>query len=294
MQHHFVNAETYQDCRLCGYPESYEYGVQSHGGDLFQHSQWTALNIDRWTREHPDFRSLTFSFEIIKRDGFFQSLFNAEEYAKHDIQVDDVGMFFIILCAFFHDIGKGGDGIYDMYAEGKYGEGTDDSAHPEVCAKKIINPERLYHNHLKTVLDYIFQLKIFVKPDYLRRLMAMTAHVHWEFGKLNIPLAKGGWQTDMYVKKIFEAIDLYELGRENRYLIIRICMMISTADIAAGANHEIKLSSIDPNIKVAEMVHRSLGGPWANFAFNVKYNQYMNNVLTSNYLGSVSKLFFFI
>jgi hypothetical protein len=161
---------------------SYPYQMrlcQSHSGNLFEHSQWSALQIIKW-------------FNI-----------NDPIVAKIDMQT-------AIVAAFFHDIGKGGDYVrtceemcwYDMYSKEKY-NGKGNAVHPTYSGDMILGLRPFRINckegceidcdiNIKTVLENTF-------PDVNTSEVALAAEMHWEFGKLNIPGKEESEKIEIYL-----------------------------------------------------------------------------------------------
>jgi hypothetical protein len=132
---------------------------QGHGGNLFEHSKWSALQIIQWFKD---------------RNPLIEGVDKETAY---------VG-------ALFHDIGKGGDCTYDMYADGKYGPGKGDWAHPERCGDMILYGKPLYNicRDGKVVNNYNIKVKIKQSyPNVNINEIALAAYMHWEFGRINIP-----------------------------------------------------------------------------------------------------------
>ena len=131
---------------------------QSHGGDLFAHSQWSALQIINWFENNN---------EIIK----------------------NLDLPTTVVCAFFHDIGKAYDCKYNMYDTTKY-DGKGDITHPEYCGDVILGKIKLRKCTIDSnIYDECINVNDLLKNNFKDidlKLIALTAYMHWEFGKLNM------------------------------------------------------------------------------------------------------------
>jgi hypothetical protein len=245
---------------------------QSHGGNIFEHSQWTALHIYTWFIEQID---LTTGLENYKD--------------------------FLMVAAFFHDIGKGGDCYFNVYDELKYDKGGD-SKHPFHSSEMIIGRKLYIINcteprtsiNIKEIIINYFNFN-----DNQIKIIAFIAYMHWEFGKLNIPIATLEIKCAEYVTKFIEGFNLYfvepksesdylkSLKEINEYIklneiidiitLLRLCIIISCADIASGTNLRIKDTKID-NFKVSDLKYISKD-PWVSFNMNEKYSNYLQNLI---------------
>jgi len=238
---------------------SYPYQMrlcQSHSGNLFEHSQWSALQIIKWFNEN-------------------------------DPIVNNVHMKTAIVAAFFHDIGKGGDCVktcgelcwYDMYAKDKY-NGKGNAVHPSYSGDMILGLKPFRINceegctedctiNIKTVLEKTF-------PDVKTAEVALAAEMHWEFGKLNIPGKEESEKIDIYLRN-------FNLSCQKCNLIpseplLRLCMAVACADITAGTNRRLS-----PNVNgIVPAPERFIGkDPWVIFGMESKYLEYQEKVLAT-------------
>jgi hypothetical protein len=249
-------------------------GIQAHGGDLFQHSQWSALYLTMWYKEQKYKALHTLLIDIIKSD-FLNDILSPTEENKFE---------FIQLCGFMHDIGKGGDQIYDMYKKGKYGRTSTDADHPGRCKEALLEPKERYAGLLKKTLDEL--LAQYADEKKALAILALCAAVHWNFGKLNMPLERGGWTPKQYLasiqteKREIETTLKIKLVDPDQ-ILIKLCMAIGCADVAASYNDE--LLSADPHlfegIRIAPQTHLSSGAAWTNYKFNAKHKIYIKKVL---------------
>ena len=137
---------------------------QGHSGNLFEHSQWAALQILKW-------------------------------YIDKDPIMDDLDLETTIVATFFHDIGKGGDCIntcnensicwFDMYSPNKYHK-NGDGVHPTYCSDMILGKIPFIVNCSKNETININELIAKEYPTLNINEIALAALMHWEFGKLNI------------------------------------------------------------------------------------------------------------
>ena len=281
----------YVACESVGITGIEAQGVQAHGGDLFQHSQWSVLYVRQWYRQ-------SYQSELSKQwpskrskfchqsPGLDQPVLSAmaQGVVLSDLFIQVVGPtlsareMFLEMCAFFHDIGKGGDGIWDMYASYKYG-GQGDHVHPEKCADAILNPKNLYYGVLADTLTDLFST--FSRPPQARLIMAICASQHWEFGKLNMDPQHGGITSRTYVDNIDHSTLVHKLGLllpgfRFRKTLIELCMLISCADIASAYPCDL----VEPESSdAAEMTHRSEGGAWRQYQMDIKCTPLIASVL---------------
>ena len=262
----------FRDCHECGVYDNYP--AQSHGGNLFEHSQWSALNIARWFTED--------------NSQSYQKLNDlTKQTCQHVNQIVGAkginGIEFLMACAFFHDIGKGGDDIYDMYSNVKY-QGKGDAHHPVVCRDAILTPGKLYDGLLKSTLRTVLS-DLASDVSLARKILALCADMHWEFGKLNIPREFGGITADIYIGKIEQSMqDLMPHlvhGKDFEH-IVNLCMVISCSDIAAASSEELKSTYTSPAtgkvIAAAKNNYKSNGGAWVQFNMNTRHVELIGKV----------------
>jgi hypothetical protein len=253
-----------------------EQGIQAHGGDLFQHSQWCALYLTAWYNAvNTKYKKLHALLVDVVHSALFYDIISDRE---------DIKLEFIQLCGFMHDICKGGDNIFDMYEKNKYGNHLSDADHPKVCKKTLVNPKNRYKGILKKTLDGI--LKNYKNKKKALAILALCSAVHWNFGKLNIPPEHGGWTTQQYLQSVKAEQTMLEAQlkikiEDPKNILIKLCMAIGCADVAASYNDELR--QVNPalinNIKIADKTHLSSGASWINHKFNVKHEKYIKNVL---------------
>lgn len=220
---------------------------QFHAGDLIEHSQWTTLQIKRWLEEN------------------------------HDLVLDTTTKEMIMAAAFFHDIGKGGDCMYNMYSNIKY-DGKGHVIHPEV-SKKMILGETLF-KQCNVEKNTTWNIKDILKNQFgfnetQIQEIALTAWMHWEFGRLNIDSINTDLKQKVqtYLKKFDESCKTLGLDPSER--LLNFCIAISCADISGSTNMEVK------DIPGAMKPKYASFAPWVAFGMNTKYNVYKTALLES-------------
>jgi len=230
---------------------------QSHSGNLFEHSQWSALQIIKW-------------------------------FNDNDPIINHVDMKTAIVAAFFHDVGKGGDCIQsckkevcwlNMYADAKYNHGGD-SIHPSYRSDMILGlkPFRIKCNgscnanceiNIKTVLEKTF-------PSININEVALAAEMHWEFGKLNIPGKEESEKINTYLSNFKLACQ--KCGVKPSETLLRLCIAVACADITAGTNRRLL-----PNVNGIIPANEEFIGkdPWVIFGMEAKYLEYQEKVLAA-------------
>jgi hypothetical protein len=233
---------------------------QNHGGNLFEHSQWSALIIYIWFRD---------KHELVR-------YINDYKYKK-----------LAIIAGFFHDIGKGGDCFYNVYDENKY-DRQKESIHPEYCADMIIGKKEyilycLTNNNIniKDLLQNLFKF-----DDIEIQIIALLSYMHWEFGNFNIPDSeytyidysnKFIFGFNKYFNQEFKNLDdIYKYLNNihiNLLELLRLCILISCADITAGTNkhviHDLNLKYFN----ISKLKYLSKDG-WVFYNMYQKYNEY--------------------
>uniref|UniRef100_A0A6C0KPT3 HD/PDEase domain-containing protein n=1 Tax=viral metagenome TaxID=1070528 RepID=A0A6C0KPT3_9ZZZZ len=241
---------------------------QAHAGNLLEHSQWAALQILKWNYEG-------------------------------NVLVKGLDLNTLVISAFFHDIGKGGDCVkscspnecwLDIYAPDKYNR-EGDPAHPKYSGNLLLG-KSLFFTNCSCMLDKCgINIKDLIESEFPAidiRVVALTAYMHWEFGKINMPF---DWETGVenpmicrlnaYIKKYVEYCKLCQLNPKN-ITYLKMCIAVSCADISAGTNVRL-LPNVDGLIP-AKTIY--LGkDPWTLYGMDKKYESYRSEVL--NYFKTV-------
>ena len=224
---------------------------QSHSGNLFEHSQWSALQIVKWSNEK-------------------------------DPVMEGVNIRTAIVSAFFHDIGKGGDCVkscgnacwFDMYSDVKYNR-KGDGIHPTYSGDMILGKILFVPNCLKKELS--INIKDIIEktyPDISINEVALAAYMHWEFGKLNITGKPDSEKVEIYLKNFKESCEKCNLTPNET--LLRLCIAVACADISAGTNRRLK-----PSINRIEPAEEVFIGkdPWIMFGMDANYLKYRQMVL---------------
>ena len=157
------------------------------------------------------------------------------------------------------------------------------------CDKKI-NNNKIKSNHTHNTLNIRELIKTWfeLNNDNDLNTIALCAYMHWEFGRLNMPIEYGGIDNTKY-------IEIFNQNCKKCLLIpsedlLRICIIVSCADISAGTNIRLKNSenleiinkffnSTDDNI-IANEVY--LGkDPWKLFNMDTKFISLNNSLILS-------------
>jgi hypothetical protein len=228
---------------------------QSHAGDLLEHSQWSALQILKWS---------------IERDRVMAG----------------VSLETAIVSAFFHDVGKGGDCVEtcigetcwrDMYSKAKY-DGKGEQEHPVRSGDMILGKTPFVVDCAKNRTMNVRRLIEITFKGVSVRHVALAAYMHWEFGKLNIP-GEPAEKIAAYFRAFEEACARCELRPYAGSGLLRLCIAVACADITAGTNRRL-LPDVSGIIPAPE---KYLGkDPWTLFAMDKKYLVYRKMLLAAH------------
>ena len=213
--------------------EEHKKLCNTHGGDLFEHSQWCALQIIDW-------------------------------FKNKDPLIENLDLETCIISAFFHDIGKGYDCIYNIYDKKKY-NGKDHNIHTKYSGDIILG--LLNAKVCENVYTISFNIRKLINlyfPNVNIKDIALAAYMHWEFGR-NISLEQTYYK---YVKKFIKySLRVgYTLNQIPSLLPqLKLCIITSCADIASGTN--IRLLNYDI---VAEQKYPN-NDIWIKYHINKKY-----------------------
>lgn len=233
---------------------------QSHAGNLYQHVQWSALQVIKW---HMEDNEIMDSFRGI----------------------DDLNT--CIVATFFHDVGKAGDCIYscnerecwyDMYNADKYNK-QGDWDHPNRCGDVILGLQPFFKTCDGTTGTSELKIPNLLHncfPNVNQRVVALAAYMHWEFGKLNIPDSKKKLHD-----KIKTYLETFKISCKRCQIspsveLLKLCILVACADITAGTNvrllHEIHGIAPCPRSYIGK-------DPWVAYGMDKKYLQYRQAVL---------------
>lgn len=194
---------------VCEKETAWDSLCQSHAGDLLQHSQWTAYQIKKWSEE------------------------------KSAI-LEGVDLNTAIVAAFFHDIGKGGDCIFDMYSAEKYNS-KGDRSHPINCGDILMGTSKFFICDGTKKGDEINIPKLIKDnfPDLDINKLALAAYMHWEFGEINRAKTDAEVVTaaEAYLKKFKDSVS--KVGLKANLELLKLCIAVSCADIAGSSNKRV-------------------------------------------------------
>jgi hypothetical protein len=169
-----------------------------------------------------------------------------------------------------------------MYSPKKY-SGKGEQMHPNYSGYMILGKKKYFFCDSTEVRINDFIRSKFPKVDI--RIVALTAFMHWEFGKLNIPGVDPGESDPEKLKMLNEKIKIYlqtfkkyceicDLRPSEQYL--KYCILIACADIAAGTNIRLK---DDKNLKNVPEQNYISKDPWTAFKMDQRYLFYRKLVL---------------
>lgn len=224
---------------------------QSHSGNLFEHSQWAALQILKW-------------------------------HIDKDPIMEDLDLETTIIAAFFHDIGKGGDCNqtcyeknicwFDMYSSSKYDK-KGETAHPIYCCDMILGKRPFIVNCSNNEKIYINKVIGYEFPRININEIALAALMHWEFGKLNM-IGDNETKIKNYLDTFFDSCKIIQITPSIK--LLKLCIAVACADITAGTNKRL-VPSVDSIIPADEVF---LGkDPFVFFGMDKKYLSYRENLL---------------
>ena len=105
-------------------------------------------------------------------------------------------------------------------------------------------------------------------------VLAVAAYTHWELGDYNRQISsktKGvTWSkyVDMIlatIARVFGKIGNNKLSKKFKYTILRLCMAVGCADVAASSNAELDQAVIPFHISAE--THLTGGGAWVQYDF---------------------------
>lgn len=215
---------------------------QTYGGDLFTHCQWSVLQIIKW--------------------------FENKNILTEDLNIDEM-----ILCAFFHSIGK-------YYSKKKYSKISYDI----ILGKKMINNLNIN----KILSNYFPQIKI----KHIALTACMINQIKFFFyDELNFKLL-----SKKYIDKFKKFCHL--LNIEPTVYLLKLCIVTSCAKISATTNKHIiksngqfRMKDLYKNdkyndITVANQIYPSFNY-WKLYNLDDKYQKYYNHLI--DIFNSVTK-----
>jgi len=216
---------------------------QAHAGNLFEHSQWTTYQIQQWA----DTKIL-----------------------------DGVDLNTALVSAFAHDLGKGGDCIYDMYSDTKYNK-QGDRSHPTNCGDVLAGTAKFFACNGATKGAQIDVRKTISEafPKVNINEVALAAYMHWELGTINA--AKTDAEKDAAVKNYLRNFKNYVsiVNLKPSKKLLRLCLAVSCADIA-GSN-PVRVSKMDG---AAPSVYHAKD-PWTLFSMDKNHQVLIDKVLAA-------------
>ncbi len=172
-----------------------------HAGDVYQHSMWSGLCIEKW---------------------FDEKKFWVEGLGEHDKQL-------LIIAGILHDIGKSGDGKFVFFTKPQ---------HPKVGFDYLIG-KSFYRTKNNTIFDFNSYLNHFEFNDGQKAIIAVLVGIHYDFGLqviARITYTKNPNKNIFknYLNKLKNLVsktkypDIF-----NRALVI-MSMVVSAADVRAA------------------------------------------------------------
>jgi hypothetical protein len=221
-----------------------------------------------------------------------------------------------IIAAFFHDLGKAGDCYFNVYDNKKYDDGNESKhpliSADFISGKKLYIIDCVENIKSRINISNIIK-KLFKLNDYQIKIISFIAYMHWEFGKLNINVESktNNDKIENYVKEFIIGFKLYindsiiscndskscitsstielikiNLKLINQYLILKdyidiisllkLCILISCADIASGTNK--RLTNNFPDDYLSKLKYLS-SDPWVKFNMDTNYKLYSQNLI---------------
>lgn len=169
--------------------------VDFHGGNLIEHSTWTALFTEQWLQNN--------HFWTVKIP---KSLYKLS-----------------VFCAFIHDIGK----------IQKFKEYYNIPSHPHNGKNLLLsnNPTVVFSNNTKELINIksIFKELGFNKEDHIK-LGAFVSTLHWEFGNL----IKTNGDPKKYISLCKSEFKKLKFDSFNFSNAVNILILVSVADIKAS------------------------------------------------------------
>jgi hypothetical protein len=193
----------------------------NHGGDLLQHSMWTALQVLEWISETP-------------RLCFIDPNLDVET---------------AILAALLHDCGKAT--LDCVHLSDKY-EQKGGSAHPIRSGDYIMN-KKPYWLSCQKCGQPVKQIMVGNWIDQWtnrRKDIAVVSYMHWEFGLLNsaeLTPINLEIAIENYIEKFVNTcLNLVHIPPTLK--LLKLCILVSVADIAAGRFPRTRLTETSADV----------------------------------------------
>jgi hypothetical protein len=236
---------------------------QFHSGNLIEHSQWSAIYI----------------IKFINDNAHIVQWITQKNKSEQQFYLN-----FAIICAFFHDIGKGLDCIYDLYDRDKFPDGNDalhtvysgDAILKKKLMKNCITPSEKKDIDINEIIKFLInkvleKYQVSVPIDTLVKIVALTSYLHWDFGKINIGNKEDEQKRiTKYVNDFISQCEEIDLKPNKEYL--SLCILINCVDTLASSK------PVFTDIKPLD--EKYLGkNPWTLFKMNINYEKYYDGVL---------------
>jgi len=225
-----------------------------HSGDLLEHSQWAAYSVLDWLKN--------------------PSTYPMVEGLDHST---------LLVTTFFHDLGKAGDCIYNVYDKTKYG-GKEDTIHPYYSGDYVLRKRKFMAAPCKGHTLNIPKIIKSIDPKIDIREVGFCSYMHWEFGKINAGWSKTSFALPVpkplisdYYKKVKEFIPMVGDRLKPSKELIKLCIAVACADVAGSRN--IRLKADHPHILPEN--RNKTQDPWIDYKLEANYKEIRNAVLNN-------------
>ena len=215
---------------------------KSHAGNLYQHSIWDSNATADWWKEN--------KFWVDGIDEKYRTL--------------------TIYTSLLHDIGKGGDLVYEYYAK---------KDHPHRAFEYLTNQVPYLLDSQGATFDFDTFFKNY--GEY-RKIMSILVGMHWDFGFMLKELSEGKSEQETFDYYFNKMRDLakqahYNNGKINENLI-RMSILISAADIK-GADFVPSKNNIF-GIKNVPPIYSMKTVPYVRYNLETKGKELRDNLLS--------------